>query len=141
VLVSQSIIATNSEAYRYFFRSAIKMKTPLPGATVRGSQSGVAIMALFDLLGRKWNMRILWELRAKPLSFRALQQQCDAMSPSVLNTRLKQLAEARLLCPGTQGYELSRLGQALTERLDPLRDWTSEWVIELGTEPGNETDE
>ena len=30
---------------------------------VRGSQSGRPIMALLDLLGRRWSLRIIWELR------------------------------------------------------------------------------
>ncbi|MGV2481272.1 UNVERIFIED_CONTAM: helix-turn-helix transcriptional regulator, partial [Salmonella enterica subsp. enterica serovar Weltevreden] len=52
---------------------------------VRGSSSGRPIMALLDLLGRRWTMRVIWELRGDPLSFRALQASCEGMSPSVLN--------------------------------------------------------
>ena len=103
------------------------MTTPLPNKPVRGSQSGVAIMAVFDLLGRKWNMRILWELRRDALSFRGLQQACDDMSPSVLNGRLKQLATAELLQATADGYTLTALGQSLMQTLDPLRDWADVW--------------
>lgn len=103
------------------------MTTPLPNTSVRGSNSGVAIMAVFDLLGRKWNMRILWHLRKAPLSFRGLQQQCDNMSPSVLNSRIKQLVEAELICVSQKGYTLSELGSSLMTTLDPLRDWAAHW--------------
>lgn len=103
------------------------MTTPIPNRPVRGSSSGVAIMALFDLLGKKWNMRIMWELRAHPLSFRSLQAQCDDMSPSVLNNRIKQLTEAGLLTSTTMGYELTLLGTSLMTTLDPLRAWAKEW--------------
>ncbi|MEJ2763454.1 helix-turn-helix domain-containing protein [Photobacterium sp. MCCC 1A19761] len=107
------------------------MMTPLPKNSVRGSSSGVAIMAVFDLLGRKWNMRILWELRTTAYSFRALQERCDGMSPSVLNTRIKQLIEAKLVEKSAQGYQLTELGADLMETLDPLRDWAAQWESTL----------
>lgn len=103
------------------------MTTPLPNKKVRGSTSGVAIMAVFDLLGQKWNMRILWELRQQALSFRALQQKCDGMSPSVLNARTKRLTSAKLIVSSDNGYQLTELGNSLMLTLDPLRDWASEW--------------
>ncbi|WP_462172291.1 winged helix-turn-helix transcriptional regulator [Pseudoalteromonas xiamenensis] len=107
------------------------MTTPVPKKSVRGSNSGVAIMAVFDLLGRKWNMRIMWELRRQNLSFRAIQQTCDGMSPSVLNNRMKQLTEAKLVVSSSNGYELTQLGQSLMNTLDPLRNWSQEWEAEL----------
>ncbi|MBD1581124.1 winged helix-turn-helix transcriptional regulator [Pseudoalteromonas sp. S16_S37] len=103
------------------------MSTPLPNQAVRGSTSGVPIMAVFDLLGRKWNMRILWELNNKPMSFRGLQARCDGMSPSVLNTRIKQLSEAKLIDKTEQGYQLSDMGQSLMLTLNPLREWSHKW--------------
>ncbi len=107
------------------------MKTPLPKTKVRGSNSGVALMAVFDLLGRKWNMRILWELNREALSFRAIQDKCDGMSPSVLNDRIKQLVEAKLIYSSPTGYQITPLGQSLMQTLDPLRDWAAEWELEL----------
>ena len=71
--------------------------TPMPGQRVRGSQTGRPIMALLDLLGRRWTLRILWELRAASRTFRELQAACDGASPSVLNTRLKELRQANLV--------------------------------------------
>ncbi|PLR57512.1 winged helix-turn-helix transcriptional regulator [Vibrio parahaemolyticus] len=103
------------------------METPLPKKNVRGSTSGVGIMAAFDLLGTKWNMRILWELRSKPMSFRGIQSQCNGMSPSVLNSRIKQLSEAKLIYISEKGYQLTELGYSLMQTLDPLRDWASSW--------------
>ena len=107
------------------------MTTPLPNKPVRGSNSGVAIMAVFDLLGRTWNMRIMWELSSMPLSFRALQVHCDGMSPSVLNTRIKQLTEAELIYTSPDGYQLTELGDSLMSTLDPLRHWAVEWEKKL----------
>lgn len=107
------------------------MTTPLPNKPVRGSDSGVAIMALFDLLGHKWNMRILWQLREQSLSFRAIQQTCDGMSPSVLNNRIKQLTEAQLVVSAERGYQLTDLGASLMQTLDPLRHWSARWSQQL----------
>jgi len=38
-------------------------RTPKPGTRVRGSRTGRPIMALIDLLGRRWALRVVWELR------------------------------------------------------------------------------
>ncbi len=107
------------------------MTTPLPNKPVRGSNTGVPIMAVFDLLGRKWNMRILWELHSNALSFRTLQERCDGMSPSVLNTRIKQLTEAGLILTSPEGYQLTELGNSLMDTLNPLRDWAAQWEQKL----------
>ena len=48
-------------------------------------------MAALDLLGRRWALRVLWELRGGPLGFRELQTRCDGMSSSVLRTRVNYL--------------------------------------------------
>ncbi len=88
-------------------------------------------MAVFDLLGRKWNMRVMWELNTKALSFRELQAQCDGMSPSVLNARIKQLTEAKLVCRSQEGYKLTELGCSLMDTLNPLRNWAVEWEKKL----------
>ena len=103
-------------------------RIPLPGSRVRGSISGRPVMALLDLLGRRWALRILFELRDGAQNFRALQASVEAISPSMLNTRLKELREARLLDAGTGGYVLTGPGQALLDRLMPVADWANKWA-------------
>jgi DNA-binding HxlR family transcriptional regulator len=77
--------------------------TPLPGRRVRGSTSGRPIMALLDLLGRRWALRVIWELRASPgPTFRELQTRCE-------------------------GYTLTDQGKALLTLLLPLNAWASTW--------------
>ena len=44
---------------------------------VRGSRSGRPIMAALDLLGRRWALRLLWELRDGPRTFRALREKAE----------------------------------------------------------------
>lgn len=78
---------------------------------VRGSKSGRPIMALLDLLGRRWTLRIIWELRNGPLTSRALRQACDDASPTVLQARLGDLKAAGLVeSVPTEGYCLTIAG-------------------------------
>lgn len=81
-------------------------------------------MALLDLLGRRWALGIVWTLaEGAPLSFNALQQRCESISPGVLNTRLKELAAARLVTQQDGAYVLTALGCELYERIAPLGEW------------------
>jgi DNA-binding HxlR family transcriptional regulator len=95
---------------------------------VRGSRTGRPIMALLDLLGRRWSLRILWELREGSLTSRALRTACDEASPTVMQTRLTELREAGLieLLPG-DGYRLTGLGLELNETCYPLLRFAERW--------------
>jgi DNA-binding HxlR family transcriptional regulator len=85
-------------------------------------------MALLDLLGRRWVLRILYELREGPLKFRALQERCEGMSPSVLSQRLKELTEAGVLAAGDNAaYDFTPAGERLVRLLRPLTAWAEEW--------------
>jgi DNA-binding HxlR family transcriptional regulator len=103
-------------------------RIPQPGAPVRGSQSGRPIMALLDLLGRRWALRVLWELHDGPLQFRALQARCDGMSSSVLNQRLAELRAAGIVEAASEGYRLSAEGERLLGGLAPLQAWSERWA-------------
>lgn len=103
------------------------MSSPRPGRAVRGSQTGRPIMAAFDLLGRRWALRVLWELRSGPRTFRSLQAACEEISPAVLNTRLRELREARLVERTDEGYALTRMGNQLIEALASLDSWSKRW--------------
>lgn len=103
------------------------MPLPQPRQPVRGSTSGRPIMALLDLLGRRMALRILWELRDRRLTFRALQEAAET-NPSVLNARLKELRGAHLIAHGDAGYALTAHGRALLTTFLPLNAWAGEWA-------------
>jgi DNA-binding HxlR family transcriptional regulator len=84
-------------------------------------------MALLDLLGRRWALRILWELRSETLGFRELQARCDAMSASVLNQRLRELREAEIVESGESGYRLTDRGRELLKAFRPIERWAKAW--------------
>ncbi|MFE1768015.1 winged helix-turn-helix transcriptional regulator [Streptomyces angustmyceticus] len=112
--------------------------TPKPGHRVRGSATGRPLMAALDLFGRRWTLRVLWELRHGPLGFRALQQECDGMSSSVLRQRLLELQEARLVERGSvESYCLTALGREASEELIGLHTWAERWAAELDTAPAD----
>lgn len=103
---------------------------PRAGVAVRGSQTGRPVMALLDLLGRRWALRLLFEVhQAGALGFADLQARAAGISPSVLSQRLKDLVEARLIVtddagrylPGPDERELARI-------LLDLDAWSKRWA-------------
>lgn len=99
--------------------------------TVRGSKTGRPIMVLLDLLGRRWTLRIVWELREEARRFRELQEAIGA-SPTIINTRLAELREARLVeLDAASGYRLTALGRELLRLFLPLHVWSEKWAKTL----------
>jgi DNA-binding HxlR family transcriptional regulator len=105
------------------------MAIPTPGKPVRGSTTGAPIMAVFDLLGRRWAMGIIWNLSDGPATFRALQAYCENISPSILNRRLKELREAQLITRTLEGYQLTDTGRELFVLLQPFGKWARAWAL------------
>jgi DNA-binding HxlR family transcriptional regulator len=87
-------------------------------------------MALLDLLGRRWALRVLWELRdGDALTFRELQVRCGDVSSSVLNDRLHELRAAAIITTKrVGGYLLTDEGKRLLDALLPLDAWASRWA-------------
>ena len=105
-----------------------KPTSAMKKTAVRGSRTGRPIMALLDLLGRRWSLRILWELREQSLTSRALRAACDEASPTVLQTRLSELRQAGFveLDPGG-GYGLTATGRDLQQTFLPLHRFAERW--------------
>lgn len=98
---------------------------------VRGSKTGRPIMVLLDLLGRRWVLRLVWELRDEPRRFRELQD-AIAASPTIVNTRLAELREAKLVeLDPDSGYRLTPLGRELLQLFLPLHVWSEKWAKRL----------
>ena len=95
---------------------------------VRGSRTGRPVMVLLDLLGRRWVLRIVWELRDEPKRFRELQDAIGA-SPTIVNSRLAELREAKLVeLDADTGYRLTALGKELLRLFLPLHLWADKWA-------------
>ena len=90
-------------------------------------------MAALDLLGRRWALRVLWELRTGPAGPRALLARCDGLSSSVLYERLRELEASGLLRRDPGGsYELTGLGSELGDAIAPLDRWATRWATTTG---------
>ena len=87
-------------------------------------------MALLDLLGQRWALRIMWELRGGTvLNFRQLQGRCDGISPAVQNDRLAKLRDAGIVEHSVDaGYRLTAEGARLGRSLNQLNEWAEEWA-------------
>jgi DNA-binding HxlR family transcriptional regulator len=101
------------------------------GKAVRGSTTGRPVMALLDLLGRRWTMRIMWELRNSAAGFRELQRRCDDMSSSMLDARLTELRAAGLADNNSGAWALTDSGQELLGALKPLYRFADRWAADL----------
>ena len=95
---------------------------------VRGSKTGRPIMVLLDILGRRWSLRIMWELRDERMTFRQLRKRCDDVSPTSLNLRLKELRELHLLDHDENGFGYTKWGQELGDQLLVLNRWSLKWA-------------
>ncbi|HEY6770863.1 MAG TPA: helix-turn-helix domain-containing protein [Solirubrobacterales bacterium] len=85
-----------------------------------------AIEGVLELLGRRWSLRLVWELRRSTLSFSELRERIG-ISPSVLSARLRELSEAGVV-EGAAGrrYRLSGRGRELARLLYDLNRWAEQ---------------
>lgn len=93
------------------------------------------IMALLELLGRKWALRILWELRDGALNSRALRSAAGNLSPTVLQARINELREGGIVELRAEGYALTPLGRELLEAFIPLYRFAGRWADALQRDP------
>ena len=79
-----------------------------------------------DLLGRRWALRLIWELRRSTLSFSELRRR-TGISPTLLTARLSELLVARIVerDPGRR-YRLSGAGRELARLLYELNRWAEQ---------------
>ena len=87
-----------------------------------------AFADLLELVGRRWTLRIIWELRGAPLAFNELRTRAGGLSQSVLVTRLTELFGAGLVADVPGGYQLTPLGASLARELGRLETWAEGWA-------------
>ncbi len=94
---------------------------------LRKAKTSPAMERALVLAGRRWTLRIVWELRAGPLSFRGIRAACGNISPSVLQDRLHELADLGVAenIPRL-GYRLTASGERLFQVLAELNKWSAE---------------
>jgi DNA-binding HxlR family transcriptional regulator len=79
-----------------------------------------------DVLGRRWAMRLIWELRRSTLTFSELRER-TGISPSVLSARLGELVEAGIFERDSgRRYRLSGRGRELARILYEINRWAEQ---------------
>lgn len=81
------------------------------------------IVKMLDLLGRRWALRLLWELRRDSVSFSELRKRIE-ISPSVLSARLAELSSAGIVeRERSRRYRLTGRGRELARMLYEINRW------------------
>jgi DNA-binding HxlR family transcriptional regulator len=85
-----------------------------------------AVDSVLDLLGRRWALKLVWELRRSTLAFSELRER-TGISPSVLSARLSELFDAGVLeRDAGRRYRLSGPGRELARILYELNRWAEQ---------------
>jgi DNA-binding HxlR family transcriptional regulator len=83
------------------------------------------MIAMLELLGRRWALRLVWELRRDALAFSELRRRSGA-STSVLSQRLRELTAAGVAERDLSGrYLLTPAGRELARVLYELNRWSA----------------
>jgi DNA-binding HxlR family transcriptional regulator len=81
------------------------------------------MLTVLDLLGRRWALRLLWELRRDAVSFSDLRKRTE-ISPSVLSARLADLSAAGVVeRERSRRYRLTGRGRELARMLYEINRW------------------
>ena len=79
--------------------------------------------AVLDLLGRRWSLALVWELRRDALAFSELRERLG-ISPSVLSARIGELSGAEVIERDVnRRYRLTGSGRELARLLFELNRW------------------
>ena len=92
----------------------------------RVSDDDAPLLALFDVLERRWMLRVVWELGDGGLTYRDLASRIPDMSTSVLTQRLRELRAAGIAeHERGAGYQLTARGRELRAYMESLREWAA----------------
>ena len=85
-----------------------------------------------QLLCERWTLIVIREFIAGSTRFSELQKGVPLMSPTLLSTRLKQLASAGVIeaagCKGSRSYHLTTAGRELRPVIELLGAWGHRWA-------------
>jgi DNA-binding HxlR family transcriptional regulator len=87
--------------------------------------TSVEFAGLLEVLGRRWMLRVIWELRDGGLHFNELRARAGGLSQSVLVTRLGELVDEGLVHGQDGSYTLTPRGAGLADRLRALAAWSA----------------
>lgn len=87
-----------------------------------------------QLIGNKWKLLIIRNLRARPWRFNELQRSLEGISQKVLTDSLRSMEEDGIITrtvypevPPRVEYALSELGETMRPILDSMETWGKEY--------------
>jgi DNA-binding HxlR family transcriptional regulator len=90
------------------------------------------------ILGGKWTGSILWHLKDGPVRFNELTRQLDGASKKMVNERLKELEQAKLVRrkvvstkPIAVTYEMTEFGSTALGILEKIKEWSESEGLHL----------
>ena len=108
----------------------MKTKDELPDCPVATTVS---------LIGNKWKLLILRNLRIRPWRFNELHKSLDGISQKVLTESLRQMEADGIITrtvypevPPRVEYALSALGESMRPILDAMQAWGEQYKSSLG---------
>ena len=88
-----------------------------------------------DIVGGKWKMVILWQIRNGALRFSELKRKLDGVTQKMLTQQLRELEESGLInrtmypvVPPKVEYSLTGEGEKLIPALDALCQWSTAYA-------------
>ena len=91
-----------------------------------------------QLIGSKWKLLIIRNLRSRPCRFNELKKNLDGISQKVLTDSLRSMEEDGIITrtvypevPPRVEYALSPLGESMRPILDAMEQWGNEYKKQL----------
>jgi DNA-binding HxlR family transcriptional regulator len=96
---------------------------------------GCALELSMDLIGGKWKLIILWQLRKEPRRFSELNRLIPDITQKMLTTQLRELEDKGLVnrhvypqIPPKVEYSLSNQGESLIPLMNTLYSWSNSYA-------------
>ena len=89
----------------------------------------------FDIIGAKWKILIIWELRENEKRFREIQKSIVKITDKMLTKQLRELEIAELISrkvypevPPRVEYSLTLLGKSILPVIEMLEEWGKQYL-------------
>ena len=89
----------------------------------------------FDIIGAKWKILIIWELRENEKRFREIQKSIGKITDKMLTKQLRELEIAELISrkvypeiPPRVEYSLTLLGKSILPVIEMLEEWGKQYL-------------
>ena len=89
---------------------------------------------VFDIIGGKWKILIIWDLKEGEKRFRELQKSVGKITDKMLTQQLRELEKAELISrkaypevPPRVEYSLTLLGKSILPVIEMLEEWGKQY--------------